>query len=235
MYFLYRFHRNQWRAKQLVGAKLDDATYRTAKELPVYTPKQFASWKKLLALPRIYAMPEHCESRIPPFDVWHIEEKVAWADKITNEGIFIEKATEDAAFYWNGRLPSMLQYRNVLAKVEKGVELDDDEMDIFENSGEQAVIREEVRLQEQLEYAHLKSKELENDDSFEDLVRIDTDAIDKLESAAVRGTKEAKEFAKASKPPSKRPSGDSPSKASSSRPALRKSKKSRGGMKSGRK
>ncbi len=71
VYFLYKFKRNSWRAKQLEGSDLSDLSYRKALGLPKYTTKEI---KDILD---ILKMSPQVDSRPPPFNIWTSEERRA--------------------------------------------------------------------------------------------------------------------------------------------------------------
>jgi hypothetical protein len=79
-------------------------------------------------------MPLFCESRLPPFNIWSIEEKITWADHDIRFDEWTLKQTELLSKYWGGMMPGQGVYDRVLRKKKAGQELteDKDTLGIFE-------------------------------------------------------------------------------------------------------
>jgi hypothetical protein len=65
-------------------------------------------------------MPRFCETCQKLYNIWTIEEKVAWVDAILAEGKFIEEATVRLAKHWNGRTPGYGEYMRALELQKRG-------------------------------------------------------------------------------------------------------------------
>jgi hypothetical protein len=204
IYFLYKFNRSQWRARQPEGADLTDEAYRKAEKLPIYPKKELRLWRKCRSLKH---MPRFCESRAPPDNKWTMEEKIAWADHDQRETRWIDEEMERQGAFWNTRKneaghgllpPGYLQVKRVLAIKERQlledgkVHLTEHQEDILNHSLENAQILHDLQLQQELDAAHRFINEAGDGaevpyklDSPED-ERLQSEARDKTEDTLLR-------------------------------------------------
>jgi hypothetical protein len=83
---------------------LSDQAYRKATGLPIYTGAELNSWKHAISITSL-AMPLFCDSRKEPYNIWTLEEKVAWVDQSGAEEAWFEEEEQAIAKRWNGKPP----------------------------------------------------------------------------------------------------------------------------------
>jgi hypothetical protein len=77
-----------------------------------------------------------CYTRIAPFNIWNIEEKVAWADRIESEIIRIESNTQRMWHLWHGKnkqVPIERDWQRAIQKQTAAEELTEREEAILTN------------------------------------------------------------------------------------------------------
>jgi hypothetical protein len=137
-------------------------------------------------------MPLFCESRLPPFNIWSIEEKITWADHDIRFDEWTLKQTELLSKYWGGMMPGQGVYDRVLRKKKAGQELTEDKEEILEYSLEQSTDDWEDELQAELSKAHTWA-EKHDVDPFD----MDFREEDRLGSEAIKATAKSLEQWKA--------------------------------------
>jgi hypothetical protein len=237
-YFMYKYERNIWRAQQPIGSSISDTAYRKATGLPQYSQKELGAWKNALSITSL-GMTLFCDTRQAPYNIWTIEEKIAWVDWDRAQTEWTEKEERAIAERWNGKPPGEADWKRASMRAAsyktKGT-LTQREKDILEDNIHVAEERKKAEGRAALEEAHKNIAQVPLDD---ELLELDWHDEDNLQIDAKYATEEALEFWRArhgsklaggSKLVGKRgASGPSPSKASGSRPALRAVKKSKKG------
>lgn len=198
VYFLYQFDRNQWRSTQKDGADLSDVAYRKSTKLPKYKKKDLKLWAEVLSITS-QGMPMFCTSRQAPYNVWTMEEKLAWMDKVRAEDDFSETEMQAIHDYWlqnfERMAPGHLDYTKAENRQKRGLQLTDLEQATLQHSYQARLVAYKLQLQNRLDTAHQEIAErdpLAFEDT-EDPFGIDWAAADIGQIKAQVDTKEAME------------------------------------------
>jgi len=139
VYFMYKYRRNVWREtlKDHSGQHpdLSDTAYRKANKLPKYSVKDFRKWESTMSIEH---MPRFCETRQRPFNIWTMEEKVAWIDDLGDQEKWVTQASEAIAEYWETewdiRTPGESDIRRARLARSKGQQLTQLQKEILEQN-----------------------------------------------------------------------------------------------------
>jgi hypothetical protein len=83
-------------------ANLTDEAYRNATLLPKYSKKDIRVWKMGVAVSSRY-MPRDCDLMVGPFNLWTIEEKLAWVDHQDRKDKWLRVENGRLGALWNER------------------------------------------------------------------------------------------------------------------------------------
>ena len=187
VYFMYKFGRNQWRST-LTGKNpdLSDIAYRKQKGLPKYSLKETRLMQSTLSVTS-ERMPRFCESRARPYNLWTLEEKVAWVDRSKLEEKWTWENTQEVAAYWNSKTPGELKYQRAVKLMEQGHVLTERQKDVIKYSIQQRQKDQDQLEAKQLEEALSTVEAQGTADPFEHDCREEN----RLQAKAVRDTQEA--------------------------------------------